>query len=70
MFWSKGPDKKPENKAPDGPPAAATNIEPRKDATDFDPDKLPERRQLPKGLQKIIEKSDKDESFFDDLKEG
>ncbi|KAI0189291.1 mitochondrial 18 KDa protein-domain-containing protein [Xylaria flabelliformis] len=70
MFWSKGPDKKPEDKAANAPPAPATSIDSRKDATGFDPDKLPERRQLPKGLQKIIEKSDKDESFFDDLKDG
>ncbi|RYC60224.1 hypothetical protein CHU98_g5979 [Xylaria longipes] len=68
MFWGKGPDKKSEDKAPEASPA--TSIEPRKDAKEFDPDKLPDRRQLPKGLQKIIEKSDKDESFFDDLKEG
>ncbi|KAI1131345.1 mitochondrial 18 KDa protein-domain-containing protein [Nemania abortiva] len=71
MFWSKGPDKKPEEKAPEAPPkTTATNADPRKDATEFDPNKLPPRRQLPKGLQKIVEKSDKDESFFDDLKEG
>ncbi|KAI0859498.1 mitochondrial 18 KDa protein-domain-containing protein [Xylaria cubensis] len=70
MFWSKGPDKKPEDKAANAPPAPTTSIDSRKDATGFDPDKLPERRQLPKGLQKIIEKSDKDESFFDDLKDG
>ncbi|KAI0404144.1 mitochondrial 18 KDa protein-domain-containing protein [Xylaria palmicola] len=67
MFWGKGPDKKPEEKAPSAP---ATNSEPRKDETEFDPDKLPPRRQLPTALQKIVEKSDKDESFFDDLKEG
>lgn len=69
MFWGKGPERKPEDKAP-GVSPAATSIDPRKDATTFDPDKLPERRQLPKGLQKIVETSDKDESFFDELKEG
>ncbi|KAI0515306.1 mitochondrial 18 KDa protein-domain-containing protein [Xylaria bambusicola] len=69
MFWGKGPDKKPEDKAPEASPAA-TNVDPRKDATGFDPDKLPARRQLPKGLQKIVDTSDKDESFFDELKDG
>ncbi|KAI0966283.1 mitochondrial 18 KDa protein-domain-containing protein [Xylaria arbuscula] len=69
MFWGKGPDKKPEAKAPEAP-SASTNIDPRKDASDFDPDKLPPPRKLPKGLQKIVDKSDKDESFFYDLKEG
>lgn len=67
MFWSKGPDKKPEEKTQE---AKAANSDPRNDATEFDPNKLPPRRQLPKGLQQIVEKSDKDESFFDDLKEG
>ncbi|KAK5624577.1 hypothetical protein RRF57_000293 [Xylaria bambusicola] len=69
MFWSKGPDKKLENKAPEASPAA-TNTDPRKDATGFDPDKLPARRQLPRGLQKIVDTSEKDESFFDELKDG
>ncbi|KAI1279989.1 mitochondrial 18 KDa protein-domain-containing protein [Xylaria sp. FL0933] len=69
MFWGKGPAKKPEEKAPEAP-SATTGNEPHKDATEFDPDKLPPRRQLPKALQKIVEKSDKDESFFDDLKDG
>ncbi|GAP92328.1 putative mitochondrial fission process protein 1 [Rosellinia necatrix] len=66
MFWSKGPAKKPEEKAAE----ASSSTEPHKDATGFDPDKLPARRQLPKGLQQIVETSDKDESFFDDLKDG
>ncbi|KAI0200015.1 mitochondrial 18 KDa protein-domain-containing protein [Astrocystis sublimbata] len=68
MFWGKGPDKKPE--ASEAASATTTGAEPRKDATNFDPSKLPERRQLPKGLQNIMEKSDKDETFYDDLKEG
>lgn len=71
MFWSKGPDKKPEEKTPQSPPSTTTNgVEPRRDGSGFDPDKLPPRRQLPKGLQKIVETSDKDESFFDELKDG
>ncbi|KAI2636067.1 mitochondrial 18 KDa protein-domain-containing protein [Xylaria nigripes] len=63
MFWSKGPDKKKPEEAPQTQPP--TNSEPRKDAAEFDPDKLPPRRQLPKNLQTIVEKSDKDERFFD-----
>ncbi|KAI1809381.1 mitochondrial 18 KDa protein-domain-containing protein [Poronia punctata] len=61
MFWSKGPDKKSEERASGAPP-----VDPTKDATNFDPNKLPERQKLPKKLQKIIEESDKDESFFDE----
>jgi mitochondrial fission process protein 1 len=36
----------------------------------FDPDKLPDREQLPKALQKIVDKSDNDSSFFDSIVEG
>ncbi|KAI1432235.1 mitochondrial 18 KDa protein-domain-containing protein [Xylaria sp. CBS 124048] len=68
MFWSRGPDrKKPEDKTP---PAAPSSAETRKDVVEFDPDKLPAPRQLPKTLQTIIDKSDKDESFFDDIVDG
>ncbi|KAM0487259.1 hypothetical protein ACHAPX_000530 [Trichoderma viride] len=35
----------------------------------FDPT-LPKAEKLPKGLQKIVDKADKDESFFDSIKEG
>lgn len=72
MWWGKGPDK-PEaskEKPSDTPPAAATKIDPRHDATQFDPDKLPERRNLPKGMQKIVDRSDKDDNFFDELVDG
>ncbi|PHH83506.1 hypothetical protein CDD82_57 [Ophiocordyceps australis] len=36
----------------------------------FDPNKLPEKHKLPKDLQNIIDESDKDSRFFDDLKDG
>ncbi|KAI1820219.1 mitochondrial 18 KDa protein-domain-containing protein [Xylaria intraflava] len=66
MFWSKGPDKKkPEDQAPQAP---AVSPEPRKEVpAEFDPDKLPPPRKLPQNLQTIVEKSDKDESFFDGI---
>ncbi|RYP43547.1 hypothetical protein DL768_009866 [Monosporascus sp. mg162] len=73
MFWDKGSPKKPEvskDKGPESSPASATQADARKDATGFDPDRLPERRKLPKGLQKIVDNSDKDENFFDELVEG
>ena len=78
MFWSKRPDKPDDaskqsgdaSKKPDASHAATTNIDPRKDATDFNPDKLPDRRDLPKGMQNIMDKADKDDNFFDELVEG
>ncbi|PHH66788.1 hypothetical protein CDD81_5920 [Ophiocordyceps australis] len=36
----------------------------------FDPNRLPEKHKLPKGLQNIIEEADQDSRFFDDLKDG
>ncbi|KAK3319056.1 mitochondrial 18 KDa protein-domain-containing protein [Apodospora peruviana] len=36
----------------------------------FDPKKLPEREKLPSKLQNIIDKSDREENFYDDLVEG
>ena len=36
----------------------------------FDPSKLPEPRKLPEKLQQIVDKSDKDSSFFDDYADG
>jgi len=36
----------------------------------FDPSKLPDREKLPRKLQNIVDKSEKDENFFDELVEG
>ncbi|KAI9903857.1 hypothetical protein N3K66_000386 [Trichothecium roseum] len=36
----------------------------------FDAKKLPESRKLPEGLQKIVDKADQDNSFFDEIVEG
>ncbi len=36
----------------------------------FEPDKLPPREKLPKALQKIVDKSDEDGSFFDNVVDG
>jgi hypothetical protein len=34
------------------------------------PTGLPDREKLPKSLQSIVDKADKDESFYDDLYDG
>lgn len=36
----------------------------------FDADKLPPKQKLPKALQKIVDKSDEDGSFFDNVVDG
>lgn len=44
---------------------------PRKDASaPFDPNKLPDRAKLPPALQKIVDKQEKEENFFDELVDG
>jgi mitochondrial fission process protein 1 len=64
-WWGSGKDKpsKPAEKPTD---ATALPIE-RKKA--FDP-KLPELEKLPDKLQKIVDESDKNESFYDELVDG
>ncbi|KAL1863962.1 hypothetical protein VTK73DRAFT_6282 [Phialemonium thermophilum] len=41
-----------------------------KSVSEFDPNKLPERTKLPKSLQKIIDKADKDDNLYDEVVEG
>ncbi|KAH6634828.1 mitochondrial 18 KDa protein-domain-containing protein [Chaetomium sp. MPI-SDFR-AT-0129] len=47
--------------APNGSKSAASGV---------DPKALPDREKLPPKLQKIMDKTDKDENFFDELVEG
>ncbi len=51
------------------PPENATK-DLKKAAAEFDPNKLPKKEKLPPKLQKLIEKSDKEENFFDELVDG
>lgn len=77
-WWGKGPDK-PTAPAPakESPakesPAEGTDGLKRdalKEQAKFDPDKLPDREKLPPELQKIVDKDDKEESFYDELVSG
>merc|ERR1712000_590971 len=63
-WWGKSADSK-ESK----PEQPATPSQPQP-ASSFDPDKLPDARKLPKAMQSIVDNSDKDSSFFDDVAEG
>jgi fission process protein 1 len=60
MWWGKGNDKPVEPPKPSPPETAAKQ---------FDP-KLPDEKKLPDKLQKIIDESDKNENFFDELVDG
>lgn len=62
-WWGKSSDPKPEQQQ-----QQQQQQEAQKESV-FDP-KLPKAEKLPKGLQKILDKADKDESFFDSIKEG
>lgn len=57
-----------EPKEPKAEPSPDANAEQQKQA--FDPDKLPAREKLPRRLQNIVEKSDQDSRFFDDVIDG
>ncbi|KAL2132447.1 hypothetical protein VTI74DRAFT_3784 [Chaetomium olivicolor] len=62
----------PENHAtkPSQQQPASVPSDPKKAATDFDANKLPDHAKLPPKLQKIVEKNEKEENFFDELVEG
>jgi len=74
--WSSSSDKPAgssttQNEAPKPPPQnQSVTDDLKKAAAEFDPKKLPEREKLPPKLQKIIEKTDKEENFFDELVDG
>lgn len=74
MWWGNSPDK-PQ------PPQASPAEKPKEQAKEvvkdaktavksFDPDKLPNREKLPKGLQRIVDKADRDENFYNELVDG
>lgn len=69
MWWGKNSDKDPKAAA-EATPAKPGKDAGAKDAAHFDPNKLPNHEKLPPALQKIIEKSDKEDNFFDELVEG
>jgi len=73
-WWGKGSsnkDKKDENsKSSTSVAADSTAINPKNDATSYDPNAVPARRRLPKDMQSIIDKSDNEDSFYDELVEG
>lgn len=70
--WGSSSDKSagssnPQNESPKQPqttPTATTDL--KKHAAD----KVPDGRKLPQKLHQIMEKSDKEENFFDELVEG
>lgn len=70
MWWGKSSDK---SNAADGssgnttPAEAPKTVDPRRDATSLD---LPARKQLPHGLKSIMDKSEHDDNFFDELVDG
>lgn len=74
-WWGKSSDKdKPQQAAP-SPSATGQPVEPvdtRKHVSkpDFNPDQLPERKKLSTKFQKIIDKSDHDDSWYEELVDG
>ncbi|KAJ1331790.1 MTP18-like protein [Microdochium nivale] len=71
-WWGKGSSDKDKKDATSTslPVASPTSVDPKTDATDYDPKSLPARRKLSKGMQSIVDNADRDESFYDELVDG
>lgn len=85
MWWGKGDSDKDSKASPASPaavvketPATAAAVDAQHERYDkstpnnrgtFDPT-LPDRQKLPPALQKIVDKQDKDDNFFDELVDG
>ncbi|QPG94664.1 hypothetical protein C2857_006657 [Epichloe festucae Fl1] len=65
MSWW-GKSKEPKEPAPEQSPRADSSQQKQP----FDPDKLPPRGNLPGKLQSIVDESDRDNSYFDDVVDG
>ncbi|QUC20043.1 uncharacterized protein UV8b_04284 [Ustilaginoidea virens] len=74
MTWWGKPKEQPKEQSKEQPkepkPAQSPDANSAAQPPAFDPDKLPPRERLPERLQHIIDKSDKDSSFFDDVIDG
>jgi fission process protein 1 len=74
MWWGKSSDKpaEPSKEAVPQVQKVVENVEKKieKTAKEFDPNELPPREKLPAKLQKIMDKADKEDSFYDELVEG
>ncbi len=71
MFWSKGPDKPPTSNKESPPESKANDKKDEKDGPEqFDPKALPPREKLPKSLQKLVDKADKEDNFYDEMVSG
>lgn len=73
MWWGKSPDKPaepPKEPSPASTVAGKAEKAVEQTAKQFDPDKLPDRQKLPPSLQKIIDKADKEDNFYDELVAG
>lgn len=80
MWWGKNSDNKDTKVSPTSTAGAETSTDPRYDKSKtnnttsapaaFDPNKLPARQKLSPALQKIVDKQERDENYFDELYDG
>ncbi|KAI3397727.1 hypothetical protein diail_10380 [Diaporthe ilicicola] len=70
MWWGKGSDKDPKAPPEDDASGAAPSKANAPQAAPYDPNKLPNREKLPPALQKIVDKQDKDDNWYDELVDG
>lgn len=81
MWWGKGSDDKDPKASPPSTAGAEASTDPRYDKSKtnntttsppaaFDPNKLPARQKLSPALQKIVDKQERDDNYFDELYDG
>jgi hypothetical protein len=76
LTYEKHPAPYPSPEQSDSSSVAMAGADPKKlnsssaTATGVDPSQLPPPEELPPALQKIIDKADKEENFYDELWEG
>jgi hypothetical protein len=69
MWWGKGSDKpQPPKESPTEAKVVAKEVQDA--AKEFDPKKLPDREELPRSLQKIVDKADREDNLYNELVEG
>ncbi|EAQ87553.1 hypothetical protein CHGG_04172 [Chaetomium globosum CBS 148.51] len=67
--WSSSADKPVGSSTSQNEPESATK-DVKKAAAEFDPSKLPDKQKLNPKLQKIMDKEDHEDNFFDELVDG
>lgn len=67
-WWGRSSDT--SSKAASNEASKEAPKETTQDAAAFDPNRLPNREKLPQSLQKIVDKADHEDNFYDEIVSG